>query len=92
MGLVFEDPPPSRQHGPRTNHAHVAAALKAQPGRWAVVSVHGSPPAANTAACRIKSALTAAYQPARSFEAVARTVDGECRVYARYVGESSDDR
>jgi hypothetical protein len=42
---------------------------------------------AASSAQAIRSAKLAAYGPAGAFQAVARTVQGEHRVYARYVGE-----
>jgi hypothetical protein len=88
--LHFEDPPPSRQYGPRTDHAAAAAELKARPGEWAVIARHMTPAAARTAAGRIRCGFPAAYKPAGSFDAAARTVDGEYRTYAMYRGESGD--
>ena len=89
MALHFEDPPPSRQFAPRTDHVAVAAELKAHPGQWAIISRHRTAAAAATAAGRIKCGFPAAYKPAGAFDAVARTVNGEHRMYAMYRGETA---
>ncbi len=89
MTLHFEDPPPSRQYAGRIDHAAAVAELKAQPGRWAVISKHRTAAAANTAAGRVKHGFPAVYKPAGAFDAVARTVKGEHRMYAKYRGESA---
>jgi len=84
--IVWEDPPQDRRsHYGR--HAKIAAELKAHPGQWAKIMTDAN--VSHTAL--IKNGGVKAYQPAGSFEAVARnsrTVDGRtrCDVYARYIG------
>lgn len=85
--VEFIGPPPQQKN---TKHARIAAQLRAHPQVWAVVRRPASISRAASAAQAIKTGSLAAYEPAGSFEAVARTViEGgrtEYRVYARYVG------
>ncbi|MEU3851785.1 hypothetical protein [Streptomyces sp. NPDC029554] len=88
--LRFENPPADgRRNGSYPSAGEVAAALKARPGQWAVVRTVPARTTAATSAYNIRVAKSAAYAPAGSFEAVSRSVDGEYRVYARYVGPVS---
>lgn len=68
-------------------HLEAAAALRERPGEWAVIKTTPTSQAARSAATHIRTGLLAAYRPARSFEATSRTVEGEHRVYARFVGQ-----
>lgn len=79
--VVFEEPPRTR-----VQHAIVVAALRERPGEWARVGVYATPGSAHSLARQIKRATLNAWAPAGAFEAVGRTVKGEHRVYARYVG------
>lgn len=86
MGIRFEDPPKAP-----SSWADVAEELRAQPGRWAVVRDKSSGVKPNgffTYASRIRRG-TGPFAPAGSFEAVVRDVDGEMRVFARFVGGES---
>lgn len=66
-------------------HAKIADALRKNPGKWArVLTLKAT--SARTMAYAIKAATMPCYGPAGSFEAKSRTVDGQCHVYARYVG------
>ncbi|MER6360074.1 hypothetical protein [Kitasatospora sp. NPDC001527] len=83
-GVVeFLGPPPAAE----SKHSRIAAALRARPGEWAVVQRATTIARAASAAQAIRSAKLAAYGPAGLFQAVSRTVDGEHRVYARFVGD-----
>lgn len=77
--------------GTRTHSAYYSdfsAELKAKPGEWAVIDAGDrSDNGKYSLAGNIKKGLQLAFQPAGSFEAVSRKVDGEIRVYARYVGQ-----
>lgn len=85
MSVTWEDPPaPSARRG---GPAWVQQ-LKNNPGKWAHVETKTSRERANGFAGNVKFGKATCYQPAGSFEAVFRTVDGEFRVYARYVGET----
>ncbi|MEU3522307.1 hypothetical protein AB0E62_00260 [Streptomyces sp. NPDC038707] len=91
MNLKWEEPPTRRSHGGRPygtgKHAEIAARLRRRPGRWAVVGAFKSTSVSASMARSIRAGVNmSAYTPAGTFEAVARTVDGEHRVYARYVG------
>lgn len=88
--LKFE-PPPKRVRVTWGRHADVASKLRAKPGEWAPIGTYNSSQTAASIARQIKRAVLSAYMPAGSFEAVSRTVDGESRVYARYVGEKTDE-
>ena len=88
MSITWEGPPDSQKHGARGRHVAIAAELKARPGEWAKVLVDTSLGVSH----QIKNAVYKAYQPAGSFEAVARNTrktDGRtvCDVYARYIGD-----
>lgn len=88
--IRWEEPPaPTRWGMPVANHADVAAKLRERPGRWAIVSVYSTHVSALSVAYQIRSGKLAAYRPKGAFEASARTVDGEHRVYARFVGDAS---
>ncbi|MEV0438988.1 hypothetical protein AB0I84_07810 [Streptomyces spectabilis] len=85
--VEFTGPPPRRK---TTKHARIASLLREHPEAWAVVRRPATMARAAAAAHAIRSALLSAYEPAGSYEAVARTVidagQTEHRVYARYVG------
>lgn len=86
--IVFEPLPP-RTGGPkrRTRElATIAAALVKSPGEWARVGVYRNAASAASMASVIKRGRMAAFQPHGAFEAASRTVDGQARVYARFVG------
>jgi len=81
--VEFLGPPPPAE----TKHGKIARALRGRPSEWAVVQRVASIARAASAAQAIRSAKLNAYEPAGAFQAVARTVEGEHRVYARYIGE-----
>ena len=91
-GIRWQDPPPPRC-GTRIKHPRVhdwtavAKKLRSKPGRWAVVAVCANTGLAGSTARYVRDGLYEALRRGR-FEAVSRKVYGECRVYARYVGES----
>jgi hypothetical protein len=86
--IVFEPLPPRTSGVKRRSRelAALAAALMGSPGEWARVGVYGTAEVSRSTATHIKKGRIAAFTPAGAFEAVARTVDGEHRVYARFVG------
>lgn len=55
------------------------------------MDLRGSSRSAGGMAYGIRQAKLQAYAPAGTFEARARTVDGEHRVYARFVGEPTSE-
>ena len=89
--LVFEEPPPAAR-GARHRSAHTgyAAQMREHPGQWARIVVANSRAAADSLAYQVKTGRLRAYLPSGSYEAVARTINGEHRVYARYIGEGGD--
>lgn len=86
--VLWEDPPPPGR-GSR-NVAHdwpaIVAALRVRPREWARVTTYPSDNSARVMADRLRQGAVAAARPAGSVQAVSRMVDGEYRVYARYVG------
>lgn len=84
--MIWEDPPYRSGPTSRTNHGVAATRLRRRPGRWGVVATYVTASSAASAANMVRTGKTASYTPAGAFEATARTVDGEHRVYARYVG------
>jgi len=68
--------------------ARIADALRGRPGEWAVIKVYESKQhsSARGYSARVVGGKTKAYEPAGHFEAATRLIDGEIRVYARYVG------
>lgn len=97
--IVWENPPrdrPGRGAG-GVNHRKVAAQLRSKPGVWGVVGEYSNGNTSSSIAWHIKRAANLpAYEPAGSFEAMARSVDtikdGErvrhFRVYARWMGDA----
>lgn len=85
--LVWEDPPPAAKRGETRGHDAIARLLEKRPGEWAIIFLYETAAGASTMAAYIRSARIVAYEPKGFFEAHARTVEGEHRVYARYVGE-----
>lgn len=87
----WEDPPPARgTRQARSRWHRIAAELRANPGQWAVVATYPSMSARSTAV-KINAGKVAAMRPAGHWEACTRTVEGETRIYARYVGGGSGE-
>ena len=88
--LVWEDPP---QGSNRTYHKHgpIAEQLKGRKGAWAKVAVCSSLRMARVMASTIRLAKAKPYEPRGDFEATHRAVDGEFRVYARYLGDGPSE-
>lgn len=85
--LRWEAPPPARRRRVSevaADHDAIAAALRARPGRWAVIA-SGSVQTGLVA--QIRRGAMPAYQPTGAYEAVRRTVEGRVVVYARFVGD-----
>jgi hypothetical protein len=81
--IRWEDPPEDRRG---TDWAAVGQALKQQPGKWALAVVCNNTVTAGAVARDIRVGKYPAMRALGSFDAMARSVDGEARVYARYVG------
>ena len=84
-GVIRWEEPPRQTQGPVHNWAAIAAALQARPGEWALIAVCETRATAGTTAKYVRESF---YEPLKTgqYEAKSRTVDGEFRVYARYVG------
>lgn len=89
-GVISWEEPPA--HGPgqyNSKWRRVAAQLRRRPGVWAHVETKHTSHAATTVVAGIHRG-TYADMPAGAFEATSRKVaEGDCRVYARFVGEPS---
>lgn len=83
--LRWEDPP--ARGGTKVQWDLIGTALRERPGVWAFVTTCKKPLSAAGVARNIRAGKYVPFRPAKAFEAAARTVDGEHRVYARYVGE-----
>lgn len=93
MALIWEEPPPCKKPQkakspgrPASAWQEEAAQLRARSGSWARIGVKPTSHQAGNLAADIRSGRLGVFAPAGSFEAVARHVDGEYRVYARFVG------
>ena len=80
--LTWEEPPEERGRLAYTDET--VEALRANPGKWARLGPIGSA----SVASNIKRGRPVAYQPAGSFDAVSRKINGELILFARYLGES----
>lgn len=91
--IQWEDPPGVAKTGARRPDpvlSAFAAALRSHPNRWArYPRPLSGKDSASTTARNIKRAFNETWQPADSFDATVRTVDGEVRLYVRYVGGQS---
>lgn len=85
-GIVWAEPPLGR-HTRAFNYGAVADELRRRPKEWAIVRVMPNSGRSSVVASEINRGRIAAL-PAGDFEAMARNVDGEYRVYARYVGSA----
>jgi len=83
--IIFEDLPPAGRTSVQETRA-AAQALREHPGQWARVRTFAGSAGSRKYAYAIKHGVPAAWRPAGAFDATARAVDGEFRVYARYVG------
>ena len=91
MSVVrWENPPRADAYRVKYDWAAIGDVLQKKPGKWAVVAVYETVARAAVQANAIRAGSVAAMRPAGTFDAMARTVDGECRVYARYVGGGGD--
>lgn len=87
MSAIRWEEPPARSHGRAYDWAAIGAALKAKPGQWALAVVCPNTATAGSTARYVRAGAYHALRELGRFEATARTVEGEARVYARYVGE-----
>lgn len=87
-GLIW-DTPPSRGRG--VDFSAIAAELRTRKGIWAVIATYPKAATSGSTAWQVNTGRSTAFTPAGSYEAAARTVDGEHRLYARYVGDGEED-
>jgi len=87
--MKWEDPPSLPRVDPPGVHSNIAAELKNRPGNWALVGTYAAASVSSSMAYQIRTGRLPTYLPTGSFEAKARTVGREHRVYARYVGEGA---
>lgn len=87
--VTWEDPPLTARGGSaNSNHGAIAKALKDNPGAWARIGTYASPGSCGSMVVYVKKGLAKAYEPAGTFEAVSRSMDGQYHLFARYVGGS----
>ena len=94
MSVFRFEEPPAPQSGRPSSHAEAVQALKERPGEWGIVTICSTSASSGSTARAIRTGVRRAWQPAGDFEAVSRKVDGEYRVYARYMPDpdrSSDE-
>lgn len=85
MEIKFQDPPPTfAGRNAASQHFEFAEALRANPGRWAVLADDASASVVTS----VKAGRYAAFRPAGSFEATSRGIGkaNRAKVYVRYVG------
>ncbi|MFI7114027.1 hypothetical protein ACIBK9_47455 [Nonomuraea sp. NPDC050227] len=91
--IRFEDPPRSTRRWAKAlpfDYEQVAVTLCARPGEWAFIGATATPTRAGGVAQRIRDGVVEALAAHGEFDAVSRTVDGEYRVYARFLGEAGE--
>jgi hypothetical protein len=91
--LRWEEPPNPKKdwaggRKPGSRFDPIAAALRDEPRRWAVV-FEGGRNEAHGVAARIRQARMASFLPLGAFEVATRAHAGQVTVYARYIGEIS---
>lgn len=86
--LLLEEPTPLTPCRRASLDAY-AAELRNNPGRWSLMGRRDTGGAARQWAYEVRTALRASFSPAGAFEADARTVCGEHRIYVRYVGATT---
>ncbi|MFJ9644988.1 hypothetical protein [Streptomyces sp. NPDC101206] len=85
--ITFEPLPRATQKGQWGINAVIAAHLRHRPGEWAHIDNKATRASAASTAYLIRTGGLRAYTPTGHYEATSRTVDGEYRVYARYIGQ-----
>jgi hypothetical protein len=87
----FEEPTPPAPHGAAARQAF-ADQLRTRPDTWALLGTYDNARTARTSAYHIRAAANPQNQPfapAGTFEAEARSLCGESRVYVRFAGGES---
>lgn len=90
--IRFEELPPDARGGrlPSPMSQDIAAQLTERPGEWAHIRSGATPARAASLAHHVRAGTSRAFRPKGAFEAKSRTVDGQFRVYARYVGPNGE--
>lgn len=83
--IRWEEPPP-RRAAPAYDWPQIAKELQRRPGKWALIAVCPNTATAGSTARHIRNGAYEALRSVGIFDAVARTIDGEARVYAQYLG------
>lgn len=86
--LTWEEPAPDEKRQKFSATSSLVAEMKANPGRWARLGEYERDNSAQYFAKRVNAGGSLWCQPAGSFEATDRRVNGTAVVYARYVGEA----
>lgn len=86
--IRWEDPPASKGMAVHDWPA-IGAQLVAAPGKWALVAVCPNGATAGSTARHVRDGKYDSLRDLGVFEAKSRTVGGEYRVYARFVGPGS---
>lgn len=85
--LTWEDPPPyDDPQSPTANVAAVALAMMRRPGKWAIVAYCDRASRSAVIAERINTGR----EYGSDYEAIARQVGNQHRVYARFTADQSD--
>lgn len=85
--IRFDPPAHPMPHSSATKA--YADRLREQPGEWALLGHRETAGSARTYAWGIRRGVMSAFTPCGAYEAEMRTMFGEHRVYARFVGETS---
>lgn len=88
--LIWEDPPAGGHTHRKGTLSFAALKLRSRKGKWARVRRYNSSATSASMAFQIRAGRSSHFQPEGAFEAVARTVDDEHWVFARYVGEDKE--
>lgn len=83
MEITWETPP-NTSIGRPARYVHILNTLRNRPNEWARLEVPGLK-TQSSLATSINQGRIKGSEPAGSFEAVTRTVDGETRLYVRSV-------
>lgn len=91
MSVIRWEMPPPRRSSDVYDWDAIAEALADRPGCWALVAVCPNSATAASTARHIRNGAYDAMRERGAFDAVARTVDGEARVYARFLDARDAD-
>lgn len=86
--IRWQDPPPPARRGARPVYVDIAAKLRTNPGRWALI-FQSNRASASTTAWRMRNGLVEGFTGDFEFRVRFDGDDGD--VYARFVGEPSPE-